>query len=176
MTGYMPLNGARRFFSAVFSVRQGPENVDGLFNLILQSADRVGTLAERARSAGLLGAIINDLAPLHYLPIRFGTTSAQDVMAIFGTEEADIPFESRVQAAVALGRAGDPPLLDPRVDHGYWVTFPSSRFKAGAQSFDPSEANYDSNAVACEGAVREVELAAFQIADSRSLSKTQTIS
>jgi hypothetical protein len=53
-------------YARILASKQGREKVDALFQLLL---DRQGaTLAERARCAGLLGAILSDLKPLGYQP------------------------------------------------------------------------------------------------------------
>jgi hypothetical protein len=49
-------------------VKQGRAKVDGLFQAVLDRLGEKPSLAERARCAGLLGAVLADLRPLKYQP------------------------------------------------------------------------------------------------------------
>ena len=56
-------------------------------------------------------------------------------MAIFDREKSrSVPIETRIEAADALGQAGDPRLDFGRND--YWVTIPAGKFLMGAQTQD----------------------------------------
>ncbi len=129
-------------FGGLLSSKQGLDKVDALLGLVL---DRQGaTLAEQARCAGLLGAILADLKPSGYEPpdCRYRQL-LETVMAIFDHERSDsVPLQTRVEAAEALGRAGD-----PRLREDNWVTIPARVFVMG----DGDKAH-------------EVESDAFQIA------------
>jgi hypothetical protein len=101
------------------------------------------SLAEQARSFGLLGAMMRDLEPLKYKPSdpRY-ERMLREVMGIFDAERsATVPLKVRVEAAEALGQAGD-----PRLRENNWVRIPSGSFVMG----EGSEAH-------------EVELDAFEI-------------
>lgn len=83
-------------------------------------------LADQARCFGLLGAIQRDLQPLKYRPAdrRFQEV-LQAVLGIFDPElSAAIPLRVRLEAAEALGRAGD-----PRLRENNWVTISGDGFK-----------------------------------------------
>ncbi len=78
-------------------------------------------LAARARAAGLLGRLLRPLTVLDYRPApEIATTHEaclEEALAIFEAEgAAQVPFEVRLAAAEALGRAGDP-RLEPEVDN-----------------------------------------------------------
>jgi formylglycine-generating enzyme required for sulfatase activity len=128
-------------YAGVLASKQGPEKVDALFALLL---DRQGaTLAEQARCAGLLGAMLADLKPSGYEPQDARYRQLLDtVMAIFDREQsAAVPLKTRIEAAEALGQAGD-----PRLRENNWVMIPAGAFVMG------------------EGQdAHEVELSAYQI-------------
>jgi len=99
--------------------RQGRAKVDGLFSAVLDRLGERATLAAQARCAGLLGAIARDLQPLDYQPAdpRYNGV-LEAVLQIFDAEKAEsIAFMERLEAAEALGQAGD-----PRLNQDNWVT------------------------------------------------------
>ncbi len=104
----------------VLLVKQGPAKVDGLFAALLDDLGRGATLAEKARCAGLLGAMVNDLRPLQYKPADGRYRELLDsVLGIFDEEKAKkVEFTDRLAAAEALGQAGDPRLMENN-----WVAF-----------------------------------------------------
>ncbi|HWT79628.1 MAG TPA: SUMF1/EgtB/PvdO family nonheme iron enzyme, partial [Candidatus Methylomirabilis sp.] len=90
--------------------------VDGLVSAVLE---RAGTgLAGQARAAGLLGAMVSDLRPLDYQPADRRYRELMDaVLGIFDREKAkSVEFAVRLEAAEALGQAGD-----PRLEWDNWV-------------------------------------------------------
>ena len=99
--------------------RQGLEKADGLISAVLGKLGDHPTLAEQARCAGLLGAMVRDLRPFNYQPAdpRYqGTMDA--VLGIFDADKAyTIKFPVRLEAAEALGLAGD-----PRLRQDNWIT------------------------------------------------------
>ncbi len=102
--------------AGILAVKQGKAKVDGLVSAIL---DRAGTkLSGQARAAGLLGAMVNDLRPLDYQPADTHYRELMDaVLGIFDREKAkSVEFSLRLEAAEALGRAGD-----PRLGQNNWV-------------------------------------------------------
>jgi Sulfatase-modifying factor enzyme 1/Domain of unknown function (DUF4062)/NACHT domain len=102
--------------AGILRVKQGKPKVDGLVSAILE---RTGTkLADQARAAGLLGAIVNDLKPLDYQPSDPRYRQLMDaVLGIFDREKAKtVEFALRLEAAEALGQAGD-----PRIGRDNWV-------------------------------------------------------
>ena len=104
--------------AGVLLVKQGPAKVDGLIAAVLEKLGSRATLAAKARCAGLLGAMVNDLKPLDYQPsdARYRQLM-NDVLEIFDLEKAEsVAFSERLEAAEALGQAGD-----PRLGQDNWV-------------------------------------------------------
>jgi formylglycine-generating enzyme required for sulfatase activity len=113
-------------YAGLLASKQGLEKVDALFSVVL---DRQGTdLKNQARCAGLLGAIQADLNPLGYKPQDPRYQELMDAaMAVFDPiKGAGIPLKVRVEAAEALGRAGD-----PRLRQNNWVRIPAGSFVMG---------------------------------------------
>jgi len=141
-------------------VRQGRKKVDGLFGAVLDRVGARATLAEKARCAGLVGTMLRDLRPATY---QFADKRYEEVLeAALGVFDAKksrgIDLKVRLEAAEALGQAGDPRLRDDN-----WVTIPAGAFLMGAQSKRKSKPNYDPEALDREAEVHEVELRAYQI-------------
>jgi hypothetical protein len=93
-------------------IRQGRAKVDGLVTAMLDRLGENAPLARQARCAGLLGAIVRDLQPMDYRPEdpRYAEL-LQEILTIFEKENAaSVPFSERLEAAEALGQAGDPRL------------------------------------------------------------------
>jgi formylglycine-generating enzyme required for sulfatase activity len=85
------------------------------------------------------------------------------VMAIFTVEGAKkVPLNDRLEAAEALGQAGDPRIHDFRKKE-YWVEIPACTFYMGAQKEDKKGRNYDPDAYDDESPVHTVTLSAYQI-------------
>ncbi len=113
-------------YAGLLVSRQGPEKADALFSLLL---DRQGTtLADQARCAGLMGAMLADLKASGYKlqDPRYRELLGR-VMAIFDRDgSAGVPLKTRVEAVEALGQAGD-----PRLRENNWVTMPAGVFVMG---------------------------------------------
>jgi formylglycine-generating enzyme required for sulfatase activity len=143
--------------------QQGAQKVDGLLGAVLDTLEKRATFADRARCAGLLGAVRRDLEPLDYRPTdRRLDKLFDDVLAIFDrTRSRLIPLETRIEAADALGQAGDPRLEpgDPR----RWVPIPAGPFRMGAQKAKRSQPNYDPDASRWESPDHEVCLDAYRL-------------
>jgi hypothetical protein len=79
-------------------------------------------LAEQARCFGLLGAMLRDLQPLGYAASDPRYAEVKNaVLGIFdANNSAAIPLKTRLEAADALGQAGDPRLRIPS-DPDYWI-------------------------------------------------------
>ena len=85
------------------------------------------------------------------------------VMGIFDPEgAAKVPIPLRIQAADALGQAGDPRIDPTRKE--YWGDIPAGNFLMGAQAEEPNDPNYDPQAPLSESPVHPVLLGAFHIA------------
>ncbi len=149
-------------FAGILRVKQGREKVDGLFRAILDQLGSKASLAQQAQCAGLLGAVLADLRPLDYRPADPRYQSTLDaVLGIFDVKKAKgIDLHVRLEAAEALGQAGDPRL---RPEENNWITVPAGSFLMGAQKQDPKQPNYDPELYEDEGPVHEVRLDAFQI-------------
>lgn len=142
--------------------KQGREKVDNLFQAVLSRLGPKATLADEARTAGLLGGMVRDLTPVAYAPRGTDYETLLDrVRAIFDRARSEsVPLETRIAAADALGQAGD-----SRLDHhrdAYWVTIPAGKFLTGAQT-DPKQANFDEEADEDEGPVHEVSLDEYRL-------------
>jgi len=144
----------------ILGVKQGRGKVDGLFTAVLGLVGPRATLSEKARCAGLLGAILADLRPLAYEPTDERYRQILDsVKGIFDPRRsAGIEFGVRLEAAEALGQAGD-----PRLREDNWATVPAGKFLMGAQKRNKSKPNYDPEADRDESPVREIELKTYQI-------------
>jgi formylglycine-generating enzyme required for sulfatase activity len=96
-------------------------------------------LKDRARCAGLLGALQHDLKPLAYKPQDVRYQELMDAaLAVFDLEKGSaIPLEVRVEAAKALGQAGD-----PRLRENPWIRIPAGRFVMGEDD-DAHEVDLD---------------------------------
>jgi formylglycine-generating enzyme required for sulfatase activity len=142
---------------------QGRPKVAGFISAVLDDLGGKPTLAEEARCAGLLGAMARDLSPLCYEinDARYARL-LERVLAIFDAGRSEsIPVEVRIEAAEALGQAGDHRLgLD---NPQRWVTIPAGAFLMGAQKSDRKKPNYDGEAENDEVPVHEVELDACRV-------------
>ncbi|TVP97198.1 MAG: NACHT domain-containing protein, partial [Planctomycetaceae bacterium] len=143
---------------------QGKAKVDGLIATMFSGLGESPALADQARCAGLIGAILRDLQPLNYQVCdpRYHRL-LDDVMGIFDRDRSEsVPVEERIAAADALGRAGDPRIDLHRDD--YWANIPAGTFLMGAQKQDEQQPNYDLEAYEDESPVQEVFLDGFRIA------------
>jgi formylglycine-generating enzyme required for sulfatase activity len=140
--------------------QQGAAKVDGLVREILNRLGERPSLGDRARCAGLVGAMVRDLRPLGYEPAdrRYAET-LHSVLDIFDAKKAGtVEFSARLEAAEALGQAGD-----PRLQKENWVSIEAGKFWMGAQNEDPSRPNHDPQAEDDESPVHEVYLKEYQI-------------
>ncbi len=110
--------------AGVLCGRQGPGKVNGLFRAALDRLGPNASLTAKARCAGLPGGMVNDLRPLGYQPAdpRYRDLMGA-VLGIFEKEQArQIEFQVRLEAAEALGQAGDPRLAGPN-----WIRITGER-------------------------------------------------
>ena len=101
------------------------QNVDALVSAALEdlygSRRGVPELTKQARCFGLLGAMLRDLPPAYAPADKRYADVKNAVLGIFDADkDAAIPLKTRLEAADALGRAGDPRLRLPS-DRDYWV-------------------------------------------------------
>jgi formylglycine-generating enzyme required for sulfatase activity/energy-coupling factor transporter ATP-binding protein EcfA2 len=122
------------------------ERTQSLLGLILEPACK-GSLADKARVYGLAMAVFQDLRPYSFVPAsRLGLEAIGDqVMQIFEPEGMKVPLKVRVEAAGALGQAGDPRLqrenwveIEPGLSFGtYPVTVQEYARFVDAGGYDP---------------------------------------
>lgn len=138
--------------------KQGQERVDAFLAEILDGLGGDPSLTDRLRSVGLIGRILQDLKSWNYqiADPRY-RENLDRVPAIFDKEIArTIDLQTRLEAADALGQAGD-----PRLERDNWVRVEGGSFWMGAQDEDPQGQNYDPEANDYESPVRQVEVSTF---------------
>jgi formylglycine-generating enzyme required for sulfatase activity len=140
------------------------DQLDFLFQQLIEHTANQKKLAAKAYAFGVLGAMLADLRPTTYaLPPASKQQldeAGRAVLAIFEPSGAQgVGLKTRVEAAEALGAAGDPRLHTPW-EKEYWVYIPGGKFWIGAQKTNPRGKNYDKEAYADE-AVREVQVREF---------------
>ena len=151
-------------FVPVILHRLGDERVDLFIKRVLNSrAD--DTLPEITRVFGFLGLLLYDLSVYGYSVEHVDeyVQARHQVMRIFTIEGASqLDYQSRFQAAIALGSGGDG---DPRFfkSEENWIVIPGGVAYIGAQKTDPLQPNYDELAEEAEQPVHLVYSAAFQI-------------
>lgn len=108
--------------------RQGPAKVDFLVSSVLDRLGPNASLADKAKCAGVLGGMVNDLRPVSYQPADRRYRELMDgVLGIFEKDKAyGIDFKVRLAAAEALGQAGD-----PRLRQSNWVRIEGGTFLMG---------------------------------------------
>jgi formylglycine-generating enzyme required for sulfatase activity len=145
--------------------KQGDDKINNLINRIIKRGPTESshtTLPELAKEVALLGGIVQDLSPYNFEPRNPRYKEIiQSVMGIFDKKTfRNILVQVRIDAADALGRAGDPRF---HKEDNLWVHIPAGRFRMGAQSKNPHERNYDKDAYDDESPVHEVELSEYWI-------------
>ncbi len=137
---------------------QGTERIDVFLKGILDAPGGDAPLAARARAVGLIGRILQDLQSRNYRTADPRYRENLDRMVeIFDAKAArEIDFRTRLEAAEALGQAGD-----PRLARDNWVRVDGGTFWMGAQKLDPQGRNYDPEAYDGEAPVHQVELSPF---------------
>jgi formylglycine-generating enzyme required for sulfatase activity len=134
--------------------KQGQERIDGFLGAILDGLGSDAPLPARARAVGLIGRILQDLQSWNY---RIGDPRYQQnldrMIEIFNAKAVhEIEFQTRLEAAEALGQAGD-----PRLEKDNWVPIDGGTFRMGAKKPDAPEA-YDD-----ESPVHQVTVSPFSI-------------
>ena len=134
--------------------KQGQERIDAFLARILDGVASDAPLAARARVVGLIGRILQDLKSWNY---RIADARYQEnldrMVEIFDAKAVrGIDFQTRLEAAEALGQAGD-----PRLEKDNWVRVEGGKFRMGAQKPDDPDALED------ESPVHQVEVSPFFI-------------
>jgi hypothetical protein len=126
--------------AGILLVRQRSKaRVDELVSAILDGCGK--NLSGQARAVGLLGAIVGDLKPAGYeLADPRYRELRNAVLGIFDRNQAhEVPFQVRLEAAEALGKAGDPRLAREnwvRIEGGGAVkTFEIGRYPVTVAEF-----------------------------------------
>ncbi|HEY1756536.1 MAG TPA: SUMF1/EgtB/PvdO family nonheme iron enzyme [Bryobacteraceae bacterium] len=114
--------------------KRGNDPVNKLLDKVLRSAEG-GNLLRYVRCAGLMGAMLKDLAAWKYtltepLSVRYRAVLEKALSIFDASRSGNLPVETRLEAAEALGQAGDPRLRLPR-DKDYWVPIPAGKFVMG---------------------------------------------
>jgi formylglycine-generating enzyme required for sulfatase activity len=138
--------------------KQDAERVDALLAEVLDGLSANASLTDRARCVGLIGRVLQDLKSWNYhiADARY-RENLDSVLAIFDARVArTLDFETRLEAADALGQA-----RDPRLEQSNWVRVDGGTFWMGAQKKDPKGKNYDPEAWDDEAPVHRVELSPF---------------
>jgi len=141
---------------------QGVDKVDGLVGAVLDGCGP--DLADQARAAGLLGALVRDLDPFHYQPgdPRYARCLTA-ALGVFDPAQAPaIPLADRIAAAEALAQVGDPRLGWHRPAR--WVELPDGRFLMGAQKYEQEAPGYDREADDDEAPAHQVQVSGFALA------------
>jgi formylglycine-generating enzyme required for sulfatase activity len=140
--------------------KQGQERIDGFLGAILDCLGSDAPLPARASAVGLIGRILQDLRSWNY---RIGDQRYQQnldrMIEIFDAKRVhEIDFQTRLEAAEALGQAGD-----PRLEKDNWVPIDGGTFRMGGQQSDPKGKNYDPEAYKDESPVHQVEVSPFRM-------------
>jgi formylglycine-generating enzyme required for sulfatase activity len=140
--------------------KQDSERVDAFLKQVLDGLGNNPSLADIARCVGLIGRILQDLNSWNYRIADGRYRQYLDrVLEIFEPRTSrEIDFRTRLEAADALGQAGD-----PRLEQDNWVRVEAGSFWMGAQKKDPNGRNYDADAYDDELPVHRVDVASFQI-------------
>jgi formylglycine-generating enzyme required for sulfatase activity len=114
--------------------KRGNDPVNKLLDKVLRSAEGANLLRQ-VRCAGLMGALLKDLAAWKYsltepLAARYHAILSRALSIFDAAQSGKIPLEARLEAAEALGQAGDPRLRVPK-DKDYWVSIPGGKFVMG---------------------------------------------
>jgi formylglycine-generating enzyme required for sulfatase activity/DNA polymerase III delta prime subunit len=122
-------------------MRRGAAPLDALISAILDNAGQSET--GRIRGAGVLGLLLRDLLPLRYEPADARYRQfVQQALDVFEPAAKSVDLMTRVDAAEAVGQAGD-----PRLHRDNWIAIPPCAFSRS------------------DGAkTQEVELSAYRIA------------
>ncbi|MGA1874745.1 MAG: SUMF1/EgtB/PvdO family nonheme iron enzyme [bacterium] len=143
--------------------KQGEDKINHVIDEIIIRGPQQATnenLPLLAREVGLLGGLVRDLSSFRFMPSNSRYQGImQSVMGIFEKSTyRDIPVQVRLEAADALGRAGD-----PRLQNVPMVHIPGGIFWMGAQKRDKKQPNFDPDCYDDEAPVHQVEVSAFSI-------------
>jgi formylglycine-generating enzyme required for sulfatase activity len=134
--------------------KQGQERIDAFLAQILDGLGSDAPLAARARAVGLIGRILQDLKSGNYriADARYLENLGRMIEIFDAKAVREIEFRTRLEAAEALGQAGD-----PRLEEENWMRVDGGPFWMGAQKPDDPDAFGD------ESPVHQVEVSPFFI-------------
>ena len=139
--------------------KQGEAKVEGFFQAVLDRLGKRPRLADQARCAALLGAMMRDLGRMGYTPKTPDyERTVKEMVRIFDAAAESIDLKTRIEAADALGQVGD-----PRLEEDNWVTIPPGIFYIGAQKGNEKGRNHDPEAYGDESPAHAVTLRGFRI-------------
>ena len=142
------------------------KRVDNLISAVLDHLGQAPSLPEQARCAGILGAVVRDLTPFRYEPAAPRYRKVLDAaLAVFTQDRSkQIPIKVAIEAAEALGQAGDPRFEEDHLEKN-WAEIPAGEFLMGAQDTDSDKPNFDPELESdfLEGPVHRVWLDAYRI-------------
>jgi len=137
---------------------QGTERIDEFLKGVLDGLGSDAPMAARARAVGLIGRILQDLQSWNYhiADPRYRENAGRMIEIFDASAVREIDLQTRLEAAEALGQAGD-----PRLERDNWVRVDGGTFRMGAQQSDPKGKNYDPEAFKDESPVHQVEVSPF---------------
>ncbi len=147
-----------RLVAGYFKIKGADTALDKMFHHFLATVGK--SFEADAYLAGMVGSMLNDLAPMSYRMDpglqKLWNTLLDRVMVIFRDDEtslreaARIPLKDRAAAAEAHGQAALGHARDSRLplpdDKHYWALVPGGEFWMGAQSKDETKQDYDPKA------------------------------
>jgi formylglycine-generating enzyme required for sulfatase activity len=136
---------------------QGSERIDVFLSAILDGLGNEARLPARARAVGLIGRILQDLQSWNYhiADPRYRENLDRMIKIFDAKAVHEIDFQTRLEAAEALGQAGDPRL--EKLEQDNWVHLDGGPYRMGAQKPDDPDAFDD------ESPVHQVEISPFSI-------------
>jgi formylglycine-generating enzyme required for sulfatase activity len=151
------LGEVARFVAARLLILERLQHANQFVLSVLDTRANEG-LEETARVVGAMGTILYDLADFGLKLDDRLMKARNQVLDIFTTDGAStVPWKTRFCAAVALGRAGDPRLLDPEKN---WVPIRAGVDRVGADAANGLHADFQVHGA--DGPSHEVFTKAFE--------------
>jgi len=120
------------------------------------------SLAETARIVGLVADIFHDSTKqgFDFKEVKEYVDARNKVMEIFKAEGDHLDIQAKYEAAVGLGKGGDPRLQKLNEN---WASIPPGRCWIGAQNNDTGKQHYDEHASTGQYPVHQVFTKSFEI-------------
>lgn len=140
----------------------GNARVNLLIKRLLMDLNEETPLYEVARRIGWLNDLLPDLQVHGYSinNVKEFIWARDRAMQIFTKTGLSVDLPTRYNAAIAIGRSGDPRLISSEEN---WIYIPGGKCWVGAQSIDPERRNYDEFAEPFERPPHQVFTPAFEI-------------